>query len=278
MRFAINLPNFGTFADTKLLADLAAEAEAAGWDGFFLWDHTRPGPLPLADPWIALTAIALATSRLRLGPMVTPLPRRRPEDVARQVATLDRLSGGRLVLGVGLGDDLFKEFSSFGHELDAVNRGQMLDEALVVITGLLRGERFSFHGKWFDVTDVEFQPKPLQQAVPIWVAGRWPAKPPFRRGARYDGIAPVSQAGAMTPDVCREIVDYTLGQRTSDAPFDVAVTAWRRDLSPAAEAQQVADFAAAGATWYQVSFAGTASADEVFEAIRRGPRAIEIER
>lgn len=271
MQFAINLPNFGTFADTKLLAGLAAEAEAAGWDGFFLWDHTRPGPLPLAEPWIALTAIALATSRIRLGPMVTPLPRRRPEEVARQAATLDRLSGGRLVLGVGLGDDLFREFSSFGHELDAVNRGQMLDEALDVINGLLRGERFTYHGKWFDVTDVEFQPKPLQEPLPIWVAGRWPAKPPFRRGARYDGIAPVSQTGAMTPDLCREVVEFTMSQRQSQGPLDVAVTAWRRDLGRAEEAQQVAAFAVAGATWYQISFAATASRDEVIDAIRRGP-------
>src|SRR5688572_6071575 len=111
MRFAVNLPNFGVFADVPLLVRLAKEAETAGWDGFFLWDHTRPGKLPVAEPWIALTAIALATKRVRIGPMVTPLPRRRPEEVARQAVTLDHLSKGRLILGVGLGDDLFGELS-----------------------------------------------------------------------------------------------------------------------------------------------------------------------
>ena len=146
MKFAINLPNFGTFADTRLLADLAAEAEAHGWDGFFLWDHTRPGTLPVADPWIALTAIALATERIRLGPMVVPLPRRRPEEVARQCVALDHLSNGRLILGVGIGDDLWREFSAFGHELDAVKRGQMLDEALEVLTGLWQRRAFQLRG------------------------------------------------------------------------------------------------------------------------------------
>jgi alkanesulfonate monooxygenase SsuD/methylene tetrahydromethanopterin reductase-like flavin-dependent oxidoreductase (luciferase family) len=273
MRFAINLPNFGTFAAPRLLAELAAEAEAAGWDGFFIWDHTRPGPLPVTDPWLALTAMALATRRLRLGPMVTPLPRRRPEEVARQAATLDQLSGGRLILGAGLGDDLFKEFSSFGHELNAVHRGQMLDEALAVIEGLLSGERFSFRGKWYEVHDAQFLPKPVQQPLPVWIAGRWPAKPPFRRAARWQGVAPVSAAGTITPDVCREIVDFVRSQRADSGHFDVAVTAWRRDLSADEEAAQVADFAAAGATWYQVSFAGSTEAEEVREAIRRGPPA-----
>jgi alkanesulfonate monooxygenase SsuD/methylene tetrahydromethanopterin reductase-like flavin-dependent oxidoreductase (luciferase family) len=272
VKFAINLPNFGVFGDARLLAELAAEAESHGWDGFFIWEHTRPGPLPLAEPWVALTAIALATQRIRLGPMVTPLPRRRPEEVARQAVTLDHLSNGRLILGVGLGDDLFHEFSAFGHELDAVKRGRMLDEALEVITGLWRGKPFTYRGEFFRVEDVEFQPPPLQEPrIPIWVAGRWPAKPPFRRAARFEGIAPVSAAGAMTPDVCRALLDFTMSHRSSDAPLDVAVTSWRRDLSPAAEAQQVRDFASAGATWYQVSFGASAALDDVRTAIQLGP-------
>jgi alkanesulfonate monooxygenase SsuD/methylene tetrahydromethanopterin reductase-like flavin-dependent oxidoreductase (luciferase family) len=273
MRFAINLPNFGSFADAQLLTDLASGAEEAGWDGFFLWDHTRPGPLPLTDTWVALTAVALATQRIRLGPMVTPLPRRRPEEVARQAASLDQLSDGRLILGVGLGDDLFKEFSSFDHELNAIHRGQMLDEALEVLTGLWSGERFSFLGTWYQVHDAQFLPTPRQRPLPVWVAGRWPAKPPFRRGARWQGITPVSAAGAMTPDVCREIVAFTRAEREGNEPFDVAVTAWGRDRSDEEEARLVSDFAAAGATWYQISLAATSSADEVRDAIRRGPPA-----
>jgi alkanesulfonate monooxygenase SsuD/methylene tetrahydromethanopterin reductase-like flavin-dependent oxidoreductase (luciferase family) len=272
MQFAINLPNFGVFGDARLLAELAAEAEEHGWDGFFTWEHTRPGPLPLAESWVALTAVASVTERIRLGPMVTPLPRRQPEEVARQSATLDHLSNGRLILGVGLGDDLFHEFSAFGHELDAVKRGRMLDEALEVITGLWRGRPFSHRGEFFQVEDAEFQPPPLQQPrIPIWVAGRWPAKPPFRRGARYDGIAPVSAAGAMTSEDCRDLVAFTQSHRSSSAPLDVAVTSWRRDLDDNEERQRVRDFASAGATWYQVSFGANAAIEDVRAAIRQGP-------
>jgi alkanesulfonate monooxygenase SsuD/methylene tetrahydromethanopterin reductase-like flavin-dependent oxidoreductase (luciferase family) len=114
VRFAINAPNFGAFAETRLLASLAQEAESAGWDGLFLWDHIRPGPVPLSDPWIQLAAMALNTSQIKLGTMVTPLPRRKPEELARQTVTLDRLSGGRLIVGVGLGDDMWNEYSAFG--------------------------------------------------------------------------------------------------------------------------------------------------------------------
>ena len=132
MRFAINLPNFGAYADPRLLAELAHEAEESGWDGLFLWDHVQyfvPAQrVPLADPWIALAAVALATRRIRLGPMVTPLPRRRPWQVARQCVTLDHLSGGRLILGVGLGDPAPTEFAAFGEDTDPRRRAERLDE------------------------------------------------------------------------------------------------------------------------------------------------------
>ena len=98
MRHAIFVPNFGVFSDPVLVADLAARSESAGWDGWFLWDHFvyRKGDEPAADPWLTLAAVAVGTSRIRLGPLVTPLPRRRPWNVARQAATLDHLSGGRV--------------------------------------------------------------------------------------------------------------------------------------------------------------------------------------
>ena len=118
MQFAINTPNFGSFGDARILAQLAHEAEDAGWDGFFVWDHiggSHEQAQPMADPWIALTAMAMVTNRIKLGPMVIPLPRRRPWKLARESVTLDRLSQGRLILGMGIGSDsFFKEYSTYG--------------------------------------------------------------------------------------------------------------------------------------------------------------------
>src|SRR5690349_2158375 len=118
MRYGISIPPFAEFSDVRMLADLAREAESAGWDGFFVWDHMMMGPFPIADPWIALAAIALATSRVRIGPMVTPLPRRRPTKLARETITLDHLSGGRLILGVGTGFGPW-EYEYLGEQGDA---------------------------------------------------------------------------------------------------------------------------------------------------------------
>src|SRR5690348_5279774 len=119
MRYAINTPNFGAFSDARVMADLAREAEEAGWDGFFIWDHIgHHWPAPTADPWVELTAMALATERIKLGTMVTPLPRRRPWKLARETVTLDRLSGGRLILGVGIGTDFAGEYSGYSEPAD----------------------------------------------------------------------------------------------------------------------------------------------------------------
>jgi alkanesulfonate monooxygenase SsuD/methylene tetrahydromethanopterin reductase-like flavin-dependent oxidoreductase (luciferase family) len=121
VRYGVSVPNFGIGVDARTIAELAREAEEAGWDGFFLWDHLlafSPGPVPVVDPWVALTAVALSTSRLRLGPMVTPLPRRRPVKLARETVSLDHLSGGRLILGVGIGAMPY-EYDYLGEEQDA---------------------------------------------------------------------------------------------------------------------------------------------------------------
>ena len=193
MRYAVNVPNFEEYSDVRTVAALAADAEAAGWDGFFVWDHlafVKAWKLRVADPWILLTAVALATERLRLGPMVTPLARRRPWKVARETVTLDRLSGGRLVLGVGLGEPPTDEFGSFGEPTDAVVRAAMLDEGLEVLTRLWSGETVSFQGRHYRVEEVAFQPTPVQRPrIPIWVAGAWP-----RRGRC--GGPPASTAAA----------------------------------------------------------------------------------
>jgi len=142
------LPNFGAFGDARRVAELAADAEAAGWDGCFIWDHiARPFVTDLVDPWVALAAIAQRTTRIRFGALITPLARRRPWQVARATVSIDRLSGGRLVFGAGIGSGRRVEWDDFGEAPDARTRGAMLDEALQVLSGLWSGQPFAFEGR-----------------------------------------------------------------------------------------------------------------------------------
>ena len=257
MRFGVNVPNFGAFGDTRLLCDLAREAEANGWDGFFLWDHINWTPQPTLDPFVALTAVAMSTERIRIGTMVTPLARRRPWIVARQTATLDVLSSGRMILGVGLGFPPETEFAALGEDPDDHVRAQKLDESLSIIDGLWSGEPFSFEGKYHNIKQAQFLPRPVQRPrVPIWVAGMLPARAPFRRAARWDGAFPLKpdERGfdPLSVDDVRATRDYVLRHRTSDAPFDIVVG---RDLpdDPARAGDEVAAFADAGMTWWIAS-------------------------
>jgi len=227
MQFAIDIPHFGPFSDPHLVAELAHEAEEVGWDGFFVWDHINyklagsPEPVVIADPWIQLAAIAMRTKHIKLGPMVTPLPRRRPWKLARETVTLDQLSGGRLILGIGLGSDRSGEYRDFGETTDAKVRGEMLDEGLAILTQLWSGEEFSYEGQHYQLSQVQFLPKPLQQPrIPIWVAGNWPHKMPFRRAAKFDGVFPLMLERALTPDDFREILSYIHAQLTRTTPFD----------------------------------------------------------
>jgi len=225
MRFAINLPTFGKFADPRVLGELARDAEDAGWDGCFVWDHIQVGKAePLVDPWIALTVIALMTTRMRIGHIVTPLFRRYPWRVARETVSLDHLAKCRLILGVGLGSDMFGEISTFDGLTVDKTRAQVLDESLEVLIGLWSGEPFAFEGTHFRVKETRFLPRPLQNPrIPIWVAGTWPRRPPFRRAARYDGVVAVAGnlEAALSPAQVSEMVAYTRSFRTTGSPFDV---------------------------------------------------------
>src|SRR4051794_10677062 len=160
MRFSINIPNFGDFADAHTVARVAAAAEEAGWDGLFLWDHVvhskeqRRGQ-PFGDPWMLMTGAALATSRITLGPLVTPVARRRPEQLARQVATLDSMSNGRVIFGAGLGGPIADEFGSFGDTTDPKVLAERLDEGLDLLAAYWAGERVKHTGKHYRVDDVE---------------------------------------------------------------------------------------------------------------------------
>jgi alkanesulfonate monooxygenase SsuD/methylene tetrahydromethanopterin reductase-like flavin-dependent oxidoreductase (luciferase family) len=276
MRFAVDFPQFGPYADPRLLAELAREAEDSGWDGFFIWDHVQVGwPDPVADPWIALAAIASATKRIRLGALVTPIFRRTPWHFARETVTLDHLSQGRLVVGVGIATDIFKELSTFAYPLDDKVRAEMLDEGLAILTGLWSGQPFTFEGKHYRVGETTFLPKPVQTPrIPIWVAGTWPLKPPYRRAARFDGVVPISTdiEKPLTPDDVRAIIKFIKQQRTSNAPFDVVIAGFTGGVDSANDRAQVSPYADAGATWWNESILPwKRPLDEARKRIRSGP-------
>jgi alkanesulfonate monooxygenase SsuD/methylene tetrahydromethanopterin reductase-like flavin-dependent oxidoreductase (luciferase family) len=270
VRFAVNVPPFAEPAET---VELAVDAERAGWDAFFLWDHVvhdASNP-PIVNPWVVLGAAAVRTERIRLGTCVTPLARRRPQSVARETVTLDRLSNGRLIFGVGLGYPPKEEFAVFGEPSDDRVRAAILDEALDVVSGLWSGEPFSYGGKHFTIDEVQFVPKPLQQPrPPVWVACMLPFRRPLARAARYDGVVPIKTGGDgvafVTPDDVASILAEIATRRESMDGFDVVVNA---GPPPAASPDE---FAAAGATWWMVSmghFPGWF--DELRGIVRDGP-------
>jgi alkanesulfonate monooxygenase SsuD/methylene tetrahydromethanopterin reductase-like flavin-dependent oxidoreductase (luciferase family) len=268
VRHALYVPPFGTFGDAALLIELARAAEASGWDGFFLWDHLHfEADAPFVDAWIALTAMATATERLRIGPLITPLPRRRPWKVAREAVTLDHLSSGRLVLGVGLGIDFWHEFDGFGEPAtDDRIRAELLDDGIEIITRLWSGERVSYTGMRLRVDGVRFLPRPVQQPrIPIWSAVLWPPRPnPIRRAARCDGVAPFNPTG-MTPEQVVELRARIDAERTDGSPYDVCLH------GPPARA---AEFAAAGVTWYMASLLPDEPLAEVRRVVEKGPPAL----
>jgi hypothetical protein len=166
--------------------ETAVLAEEAGWDGVFVADSIWEG---WADPWTTLAAVAVRTERIRIGTWVTPLPHKTPWWLANTVATLDRLSGGRVILGVGLGAQF--EYEMFGGQLDMKALGRKYDEALEVITGLWSGEPFSFEGEFFKIENAKLPVTPVQKPrVPVLMGCWWPNRKPFQRAARYDGIMP----------------------------------------------------------------------------------------
>jgi alkanesulfonate monooxygenase SsuD/methylene tetrahydromethanopterin reductase-like flavin-dependent oxidoreductase (luciferase family) len=238
---------FDELVDPRVMAGVAAAAEERGWDGLYVWDHIiyREPVRAVADPWIVLSAIAAATSRLRLGPLVTPLARRRVQKLARETATLDLLSGGRLTLGVGLGSDNSGELGPFGEELDPRRRAVLLDDGLDRLAAMWGGE---------------FEPAPVQQPrIPVWVAARWPNRRPVRRAVRWDGLFPIEMPG---PEALAELAHETAEARGGE-PFDlVAEIAAGEDPGP---------WAQAGATWVLTGFGRQPRLAEVREAISAGP-------
>lgn len=247
MRSGLFLPIFDELSDPVLVARLAAEAEEAGWDGIFVWDHIsyRSPVQAVADPWITLSAIAGATSLVCIGPMITPLPRRRPAVVARQIATLDQLSAGRVVFGVGIGSDGAGELTATGEELDDRARGAMLDEGLAILRAAWTGDRVDHHGEHYTVNGLTFLPQPVQPTgPPVWVAARYGNPKPLRRAAQHDGVFPIDLVDA---DQLAEVVADVQALRDDEKSSYEVVVGLLPGVDPA-------PYVAAGATWCLASF------------------------
>ncbi len=274
MRFGVYVPTSNEY-DVKMLTVLACEAEAAGWEGFFIWDNimaTFDGTGVLADTTVALTAIALATEHIRFGALVTPIPRRRPWKVAKETATLDCMSGGRLVFGAGLGGRW--DMAPVGEFGPGTQRAEKLDEGLEVLAALWSGDPFDYSGKHFALEAARIAPAPVQRPrIPVWIAGHWPILAPFRRAARWDGVAPV-RAGhvfeGLTAAEIRECVEFVSMRRDSTSPFDVVFfhTSSERERGRGL----VAEYEEAGATWWlESTFPLTESLAEFRVRMRAGP-------
>jgi alkanesulfonate monooxygenase SsuD/methylene tetrahydromethanopterin reductase-like flavin-dependent oxidoreductase (luciferase family) len=284
MKFGINLPNFGWFGDIDLLVEIACESEESGWDGFFLWDHLlvlkqQDMVLPFADPWIALTAVACNTKKMRIGPLVTPLPRRRPWKVAREALSLDHLSKGRLTLGVGLGAPPDVEFKCFGEETDAKIRAQKLDESLDIITGLWSGVPFSYNGIHYHLESMTFLPKPKQiPRIPIWVGGSVPFEAPFQRAARYDGVAPVHSKWPqpITPKDLADVIHIVKSERGTLDNFDIVVCGETSGSDSHRDKALIAPWIEQGASWWLEDINDyRAELGALRERIRAGPPSID---
>jgi alkanesulfonate monooxygenase SsuD/methylene tetrahydromethanopterin reductase-like flavin-dependent oxidoreductase (luciferase family) len=262
MRFCLSVP---PFTDPAEVVSLAVGAEASGWDGFFLWDHLRwDDVVEVHDPWVLLGAIARETSTIRLGTMVTPLSRRRPQVVAKHLTTLDHLSGGRTTFGVGLGDPPDLDFSDFGDEASYATRAAITDEGLTVLAGLLGEGRVAHRGAHLDV-HASVRPRPVQRPrIPIWFAGRAPNARPLARAKAWDGYVPIANP-PLSPDALASYV----GERPRD-DWDL-VAQW----APGFTAEE---FAAAGATWLVRSVWPNEEGwlDELREMAAAGPTAPRV--
>jgi alkanesulfonate monooxygenase SsuD/methylene tetrahydromethanopterin reductase-like flavin-dependent oxidoreductase (luciferase family) len=286
MRYSINVPNFGEFAAPEAFAEVARRAEEAGWDAVLVWDHVveqKDLRREIADPWILLTAAALATRRIRLGTAITPVARRRPAKLAREVTTLDRLTGGRMILGAGLGAPLEDEYGSFGDTTDTRVLAERLDEGLHALDLLWSGEPVTYRGNHVTIDDVVFRPTPVQHPrVPIWVGGVWPNKAPMRRAARWDGAIP-AMAGAIEdarpPHVneVRDLVQFLRGCRADNGlaskPFDIVVGG-TTPAGPAAARDVVGPLAGLGVTWWDERLPwgdGLDRTEPILRRIEQGP-------
>ena len=269
--------------DPHMIADLAQEAEAAGWDGVFYWDGISiESAGPMFDPWVVMAAIALRTERVRFGAVLTPLSRRRPWKVARETVTLDHLSGGRLVLPVGLGALDDGGFAKVGEVTDRRVRAELLNEGLEILTGLWSGQPFRYDGAHYHLEEMTFLPPPVQSPrIPIWVVGAWPREKSMQRVVRYDGLLPNKlnadgTQGEITPDDIRQMAAYVATHRTLTTPFDIVMEGRTPGDDPEKAAAQVRPWAEAGATWWlEAMWEAPNMTDDLRTRIDQGPPRVD---
>jgi alkanesulfonate monooxygenase SsuD/methylene tetrahydromethanopterin reductase-like flavin-dependent oxidoreductase (luciferase family) len=237
LKHAVCLANFGTYADPHATVSVARAARAAGWDGLFVWDHLAfVWNGPSADPWVTLAAVAASVEGLTLGTAITPLPRRRPQVVAEQAATLERLYGGSVVLGVGLGGNR-AEFERFGEDFDEHRRARLLDDGLELVRELWDG--------------------------PIWVGGN--SRAARARASRFDGWIPNSADPRKETMPAAELAEKVA---TLDRRRDVAYTG---NSEPGSS---VRTYAEAGATWWFENFHDLrGTLDDTLARVAAGPPA-----
>jgi alkanesulfonate monooxygenase SsuD/methylene tetrahydromethanopterin reductase-like flavin-dependent oxidoreductase (luciferase family) len=271
MRYGIVTANLGDYADPRVAVRLAQAAEEAGWEAFFVWDHLGfVWGTPSSDPWVVLPAVAASTTHLALGTAITPLARRRPQIVANALASLDLLSGGRVVFGAGLGG-VEEEFTAFGDPGDMKERAAKLDEGLMILDGLWSGATVTHRGPHYAVEGVSLAPLPLQRPrIPIWIGGE--GAPALRRAARWDGwLAPATNPDgtpSKSPARIAEMVAEIWRHRTTDAPLEVAVDGY----SEAGDPTLPRAYGAAGATWWLEIIHGTRGPlDEMMARVEAGP-------
>lgn len=268
-----------TSGDPVTAANLAAEAEAAGWDGVFTFDAIAIGSMPLWDPWLVLAAMAMRTERVRLGALVFAPSRRRPWKLAREVATLDHLSNGRLVLPVGLGALDDAGFGNVGEPTDARTRARLLDETLAIVDGLASGEPFAFEGEHYRFGPMTFLPTPVQRPrVPVWVVGAWPHERSMRRAIRWDGLvvqATDPDGGPATgPEVLSAIAAWVRDARAAagfEGAFDIVASGTTPTADHAAAVAVTLAHEAAGATWWIEGDWEDTSTDALRSRIAAGP-------
>jgi probable F420-dependent oxidoreductase len=273
MYYGINLATLGDYANPKRVVQMAQAAEASGWEAIFVWDHLAfAWGVPSGDPWIILAAVAQATKRIKIGSAVTPLPRRRPQVMANTLATLDLLSEGRVIFGVGLGG-VPQEYEGFGEAADAKTRAEKLDEALEILKALFSGERVNYQGEHYRLNGVTLAPLPVQRPrPPIWIGGE--SRPALRRAAHWDGwvIGGDNEQGQMvkTPQQFADQMAYIRACRTTTQPFDAALTG----VSSPLDRRLVREYGDAGMTWWLESLHGfRGDFDVLLARIKAGPPA-----
>lgn len=281
MRFGFVVPH----ADAREFAELAAVGERQGWDGVFTWEAVWG-----VHAWVTLGAAAMVTERIRLGTLVTPASRWKPWDLASAVGTVDRLSGGRTVMSVGLGA-IHEGWTAFEPDEGRRARAEKLDECLAVYDGLLRGQPFSFTGKHYEVKPTGFfppEPPAQRPRPPVWVVGAWlkgrAGQPSLERAARWDGLLPAvidngEQRGVSGPAELAELANEVRALRAAaepgDEPYDVVIEADSTGQFIQLDPADPAEWAAAGATWWIESWwsvePGPAGMAEVRRRIETGP-------